>query len=127
MRQQYHSRKVGEDIHIWNVNELVKKAEKLSIIEVPLSDIKELDEAFWYVENDENTPTCRSVANHAKLIEETNLKYPVLMCAEGRMVDGMHRVCKAYIQGMKTIKAVKFDPMPEPDYKNVNLKHLPYD
>lgn len=125
MRQQYHSRKVGNDTYIWNVNRLVKMAEGFPVKEIPLAQIKELDELFWY--EDANTPTCRSVADHAKLIEETDLKYPVLLCSKGRVIDGMHRVCKAYMQGLKRIKVVQFENDPDPDYMNVDLENLPYD
>jgi len=127
LRQQYHHRKKGGDILIWDVNKLAEQSLQMAVVEVPLSDVKELDESFWYGERDGNVPTCSSVADHAKLIEETDLKYPVLMCGEGRMIDGMHRVCKAYMQGLDVIKVVKFDPMPEPDYINKNLEDLPYD
>lgn len=127
IRQQYHHRKVGSDVFIWNVNVLIKVSENLPVVEIPLSEIKELDELFWYSDSDGNIPTCRSVADHAKLIEETDLKWPILVCPESRVIDGMHRVCKAYMQGLKTIRAVKFDPMPEPDYKNRDLRDLLYD
>lgn len=126
MRQQYHHRKRGSDTLIWNVNKLVEQSSSMHVVEILLSDIKELDETFWYSETDGNIPTCRSVAEHAKLIEETDLKYPVLVCDQGGMIDGMHRVCKAHMQGLKIIKAVKFAPMPEPDYINKNLEDLPY-
>ena len=34
----------------------------------------------------------------------------ILIC-----VDGMHRICKAVLEGQTTIKAVVFDVMPSPD------------
>jgi len=42
-------------------------------------------------------------------------------------MDGMHRVCKALISGLKTIKAVKLLAMPEPDYVAVPIDQLPYE
>ena len=127
MRQQYHSRPSGGDILIWDVNRLAGRAKDMPVIELALSAVQELDEPFWYNDINGYRPTCRSVADHAKLIEETELKYPILICDQGRVVDGMHRVCKAYMQGLAMIRAVRFDPMPPPDYKNVPLKDLPYD
>lgn len=127
MRQQYHRRQSGEDVFIWNVNKLAERANDMPIIDLALSDIAELDETFWYSDRDKNMPTCRSVADHAKLIEETDIKYPILVCPEKRVIDGMHRVCKAYMQRLSSLKAVVFDPMPEPDYKNIDLEELPYD
>ncbi len=127
MRQQYHHRVVDGAVHIWDVNKLVVKSQNMSVVDVALSEIQELDEAFWYSAVDGNLPTCRSIADHAKLIQDTDLKYPVLLCAEKRVIDGMHRICKAYMQGMKMIKAVKIDPLPAPDYIDIDLKDLSYE
>lgn len=126
MRQQYHQRLAGADKLIWNVNKIVAAAEQLPVQDVLLNEIAELDIPYWYDENGQE-PTCRSVAIHAKLINETDLVYPIILCPEGRVIDGMHRVCKALIEGHQTIKARKFIHMPPPDYTNVDLDDLPYD
>lgn len=94
MRRQFCFRETDKGCQIWDIHRLIEIARTLPITDVPLIEIKELDEDFWYA-NPPNTPTCRSIANHAKLIQETDLKYPVIMCPEGRIMDGMHRVCKA--------------------------------
>ena len=80
----------------------------------------------WFEDSD-GSPSCRKVAFHAKLIEETDLAHPVILGADGRVMDGMHRVCKAWMRGDKTIKVVRFEVDPEPDYVDVDLKSLPYD
>lgn len=41
-------------------------------------------------------------------------------------MDGMHRVGKALLEGNKTIKAVRFEETPEPDYIDVKPDELPY-
>ena len=97
----------------------------METIEVPVNEIRELDETFWY-HGPSADPTCRSVADHAKLIEETSLEHPIILCPEGRVMDGMHRVCKAYMMGKETIKAKKLAVLPEPDFKNVPEDELPY-
>lgn len=125
MRQQYHSRDVGGEHHVWDVNRLVLMAETLPAIEVPLFEFKEIDETYWYQEG--ALPTCRSVAEHARLIYETDLAYPVLLCSEGRVIDGMHRICKALMEGRSSVTAKRFETTPKPDYINVRLEELPYD
>lgn len=125
MRKQYHFRKKGKDTLIWDIDRLVSLTRQLKTIELPLREIRELDEAFWY-SLPSDIPTCRSVANHAKLIQESSLEHPVILCPEGRIMDGMHRVCKAYISRKETIKAKQLDMMPEPDYINVPAAELPY-
>jgi hypothetical protein len=42
-------------------------------------------------------------------------------------MDGMHRVCKALLQGIDTVAAVQFDVDPEPDYVGRDPNSLPYD
>ena len=124
MRKQYHFRQKGKDTWIWDIDRLVSLTRKYETIEFPLKKIRELDEAFWYG-FPSDVPTCRSVAEHAKLIHESSLEHPIILSPEGRVMDGMHRVCKAYISGMITIKARKFDILPEPDYINVPADVLP--
>jgi hypothetical protein len=92
---------------------------------VPLSEIRELDETFWFdAEGDE--PTCRRVALHAKLMNETDLRHPIVLSQDGRVMDGMHRVCKALVEGKETIRAVRFEVDPKPDYVGVDPDELPY-
>ena len=126
MRKQYHFRKVGKDTLIWDVDKLSGLVQSQEVVEVPLEDIKELDEAFWYGAPGD-IPTCRSVAGHAKLIEATDLEFPIILCPDGRVMDGMHRVCKALNMGRSSIKAQRLVTLPEPDFKNVSAEKLPYD
>lgn len=126
MRKQYHFRKTKKGCLIWDVHKLVDMSKGLPITLVPLSEIEELDEDFWY-SNSTRKPTCRSIVDHFKLIQETDLRYPIIICPEGSVMDGMHRVCKALLEGRKNIKAYKLDSMPEPDYIDVAEDELPYD
>ena len=126
MRQQYHSRIISDQRTIWDVNRLVRLSTSLPVKEVSLSEINELDECFWFGEDNAGA-TCRQVAEHALLINETDLKYPIILSADGGVMDGMHRVAKALIEGRESIKAVQFELDPEPDYINVDVDDLPYD
>jgi hypothetical protein len=109
---------------IWDVHRLVEQAKSLPVKTVSLSSIHELDESFWF---DGESPTCREVAVHAKLIAETDLKYPIILSAEGRVMDGMHRVCKAFINNLDALSAVQFEVNPAPDYIDADIETLPYD
>ena len=127
MRQQYHSVITEKGRYVWDVNRLIKLVESLPIIEIPLKDIVELDEAYWYEEGGWKKPIVRDIALHAKLIYETDLEYPIILNANGRIMDGMHRCCKALILGHETVKAVKFEQEPAPHYINPNWDDLPYE
>jgi hypothetical protein len=125
MRQQYHFRPTKKGVLIWDVHRLVELTKDLPIIEIPVCEIRELDETFWFDGNND-LPTCRRIALHAKLINETDLAYPIILSQDGHVMDGMHRVCKALIEGRKTILAVRFDVDPEHNYMDVSPDDLPY-
>ena len=125
LRQQYHLRNSEQGLLAWDVCRLILLSQELPVIEVLLDDIQELDEVYWYSTGGA-TPTCRSIAEHAALIKNTDLSYPIILCHEGRVMDGMHRVCKAYMQGLSSIKAIQFTSYLEPDYVGVDVNELPY-
>ena len=83
------------------------------VIEVPLEEIQELDDALFGADE---APTWRSFAAHCRLVQEAELRYPIIRAANGAVMDGMHRVSKALIEGRDTIEAVQFDTDPEPDH-----------
>jgi hypothetical protein len=41
-------------------------------------------------------------------------------------MDGMHRVCKAVLEGVDRIPAVQFNADPAPDFIDCNPEALPY-
>ena len=125
MRKQYHSRPTDGGILIWDVDRLVELSKDFPVIDIPVSEISELDETFWFSADDDQ-PTCRCIALHAKLINETDLKYPIILSQDGRVMDGMHRVSKALIEGRETILAVCFHVDPKPDYIDILPDDLPY-
>jgi hypothetical protein len=124
MRKQYHSRMLNGHRLVWDVDKLVKLAGGLPIAEVPLSQIREIDEAYWFQAGGP-TPTCRAVIEHAMLIDAVDLGYPIILCPQGRVMDGMHRVARAALLGMKSIRARRFLEMPKPDHVDVALESLP--
>ena len=126
MRKQYHIRDSERGLLAWDVDRLIRLTSRQEPIDLPLESIQELDENFWFSGDDALT-TCRSVAEHSRLINQTSLDHPIVLDPEGRVMDGMHRVCKALISGLKTIKAVRLLAMPEPDFVGVPIDQLPYE
>ena len=127
MRQQYHAVQTEKGRYVWDVNKLIKITQNMPVIDISLSDIKELDEAYWHEEGGWKKPIARDIALHAKLIYETDLKYPIILHSNGHVMDGMHRCCKALILGHDVIKAIKFEKDPEPHYIDPNWDDLPYE
>ena len=125
MRQQYHLREIDGDLYVWDVFELIELAKNLEVIEIPLSYFAELDEEYWY-EIGGAKPTCRSIIKHTQLINNADLSYPVLLCKDHRVMDGMHRLCKASMLGHEHIKAKIFQDDVSPTYINIHPKDLKY-
>ena len=111
MRKQYHFRPGEGGLRAWDVDRLVRLSGHLTSELVTVADIREVDEAYWG-----QPMTCRDVAEHARLIDESNFGFPIILSSDGRIMDGMHRVLKALIQGRSQIEAVRFEIDPEPDY-----------
>jgi hypothetical protein len=125
MRKQYHLRPSPSGLLAWDVDRLIRLTAHLPRVEVPIDSIRELDEPFWFGGGD-GAATCRAVADHARLIMDTDLRYPIILGADGRVMDGMHRVCRAYLEGRRTVPAVRLDVDPEPDFVGIDEDALPY-
>ena len=124
LRKQYHFRPSARGYRAWDVDRLVRLASELPVQKVPLKDISEIDEPYWSAGS--SAFTCREIAEHALLMEQADLSFPIIMSADRRVMDGMHRVLKALNKGGSTIDAVIFVEDPEPDYVDVLPDELPY-
>jgi hypothetical protein len=87
---------------------------------IPFADV---DTDFWFKFGP--TPTVRRIIDQIRLIQ-VDLFYPIILGADGRVMDGMHRIARALLEGQLTIKAVQFTDEPEPDYRDCSPEDLPY-
>lgn len=110
-----YSRSENNRTLIWNVSRLIGLVEGLPIREVPVARIKELDSEMWFGGPHRVRPTCREVASHVKRIQNADLKRPIILNSAGGVMDGMHRVAKAWMEGREFVRAVQFQVDPEPD------------
>jgi hypothetical protein len=124
VRKQYHFWPGEHGLDAWDVDRLVELSRALPVKEVELASIEEIDSVYWFDEFER--PTVRRVVDHARLIEEVDLSYPIILGFDGRVMDGMHRVAKALLLGRTTISAVQFEDRVEPDYRNCRPDDLPY-
>jgi hypothetical protein len=126
IRAQYHFRDSQEGLQAWDVRRLVRLSRGLPVQAVPLAQIAELDAEHWYRQGSVR-PTVRSIVEHCQLMLAADLAYPIILDSEGRVMDGMHRVSKALMQGATHIDAVQFEQDPVPDYVDCDPDTLPYD
>ncbi len=125
MRAQYNFWPGARGLDAWDVRRLIRLSSSLPVRMIPLADLAEIDDAYWY--NFGEKPTVRSVAEHAKLISEVDPSCPIILATSGRVMDGMHRVARALLHDELEIAVVQFDVDPTPDFRDCRPEDLPYD
>ena len=108
-----HTRAVPGGRAAYLTERLWEMVSGLPVESVPIDLIQEFDEDCWF---GGSPVTCRRVARHADLIQKADLTYPAILSVDGRLMDGGHRIAKAWLSGRTTIDAVRFSVDPKPDY-----------
>jgi hypothetical protein len=84
----------------FEVRRLIELSKDLSVKMIDPERLAELDLNHWYFHtNSEATP--RSLLEHMRLIPAAVIGYPIILDKDGRIMDGMHRVLKALLDGVK--------------------------
>jgi hypothetical protein len=126
VRTQYHLWPSDHGFDAWDVARLIQLTAGLPVTEVPLESIGEVDTVYWFTAGPDDLPTVRAVVGHVRLIQAVDPSYPVILGSDGRVMDGMHRIARALLEGRTTIAAVRFPTDPEPDYRNCDPEDLPH-
>jgi hypothetical protein len=125
VRKQYNFWPGEVGIDAWDVDRLVLLSKDLPVREVALDSISDIDTNYWF-EYGPIDPTVRRVVEHIRLVQDADLSYPIILGSDGRVMDGMHRIARALLNGDETIRAVQFEVQPEPDFRNCSPDDLPY-
>lgn len=126
MRRQYHFLPGTTRLDAWDVHRLIELACDLPVERLNLRELEpEYDKVYWF--GPDHPATVRSVVDHARLIEQADLSHPIILGADGRVMDGMHRIAKAFRDGADTILAVRFPVDPEPDHRDCIPSELSYE
>ena len=126
VRKQYHFWPGDLGLDAWDVDELIRLSAGLPVREVPLDALRDVDRDYWF-DGSMEIATVRKVVEHMRLVQEVDPSHPIILGADGRVMDGMHRVARALLEGRLTITVVQFEIQPEPDYRNCRPTDLPYD
>jgi hypothetical protein len=125
MRKQYSFWPGNEGLDAWDVDKLIVLSHDLPTEKVDIDSIDQVDTNYWF-SDDFWPPTVRLIVEHVQLIQEVDTSYPIILGPGGRVMDGMHRVARAMLDGRSTIDAVRLDLLPPPDFRNCIPKDLPY-
>ena len=125
VRKQYHFWPGERRFDAWDVDRLIDLTKDLPVEEVPLDAIGALDTDYWFAIGPV-TPTVRRVVEHMRLVLEVDSSHPIILGADGRLMDGMHRVVRALLEGRSSIRAVRFPDQPAPDHRDCLPDELSY-
>ena len=126
MRKQYHFQPNGDRFDAWDVHRLIELSADLPVFEVEVDSFAEVDTPYWS-QPGAGPETVRQIVTHMRFVVDVDTEYPIILGSDGRVMDGMHRLAKALLEGRDTVTAVQFETEIEPDYRNVMPDELPYD
>lgn len=95
---------------VWVIANLIEKAKDLAPFDLPLAAIYSGSEVWTPV------ASAYGLAKEMRRVLDVDTSHPIILDQEGFIMDGWHRVARALIDGKATIKAVRFDETPAPDY-----------
>jgi hypothetical protein len=124
VRKQYHFWQGEHGVDAWDVDRLIELSRDLPLEEVEVADIDEIDSQYWF--DGSERPTVRKIVEHLRLVQDVDPSYPVILGPDGRVMDGMHRIARALLEGRATITARRLPVVPDPDYRDCHPDRLPY-
>ena len=96
---------------VWVVTNLIAKTKDLVPFDLPLAAIYSGSQVWVPV------GSAYGIAHHVRRALDVDTNHPIILCQEGFIMDGWHRVLRALIDKVPTIKAVRFEETPPCDYK----------
>ena len=92
--------------HSWSVARLFELTRELPVMDVPLKHLN--------MYNTYEKLTLREMVMHMKAVMDADLDKPIILDEDGEIMDGRHRLMKAMLHNIPTIKVVRFDENPPP-------------
>jgi hypothetical protein len=103
----------GHETLRWDVERLWHLAQGLPVRMVPLEEFADvLGARMWF---GPEGITFREFVERVRAVQQVDLSYPIILAAEGWIMDGRTRLQKALLEGRREIPAVRFAKTPDPD------------
>ncbi len=95
---------------VWKASTLYlfAKAKEYPTFDFPLAAANLSDKAF-------DADNLSQFIFQCKRVADCSLEHPIILDEVGQIADGYHRVCKAILEGLDTIKAIRLEEMPTHD------------
>jgi hypothetical protein len=123
VRKQYYFRPSAQGLLAWDVDRLIELTRNFTRKHVRITDLGELDRKW---SGDEEGQTWRGMIDHIRLIDHADLSFPIILAANGEVMDGRHRIAKAALANRETIECVQFEIDPPPDHIGKQPEELSY-
>lgn len=94
----------------WIIANLISRASTLPVKEMPLDHLNISGIGF------DASYSIRKFVAHMNAVSDSDLKHPIILDEDGFVMDGRHRIAKAIFEGKETIKFVRFEETPPPDF-----------
>jgi hypothetical protein len=99
----------------WRMPTIWAAAEGEPRVSLAIEGLGILDAVVWFGGPDNVEPTVRRIAERVRDICAADLSFPIITTRGGDVLDGAHRIAKAYLEGRTSIAAVVIDDWPPPD------------
>jgi hypothetical protein len=99
----------------WRVSSLWLACKNSPIQTFPLTFFSDvLDEDFWFQSNQK--PTIRNIIRHSERIFNADASFPIIIDKSGNILDGYHRIARAFLFDKAIINIQQLMVLPEPDF-----------
>lgn len=104
-----HTQTHSDERGTWDVYKLWELSKDLPVTMRDPDSFPEMNDWSW----DEEI-NIKIFVEHMERVLEADLSFPIILDAEGNVMDGHHRLAKAALEGVK-VRVVQFEITPEPN------------
>lgn len=98
---------------VWKTEDLWEAAKGMPVESLPVSlFVGQLEGTCWTQGDEDVTPNW--VLCHTRRILDADMDYPIIVDKGGIILDGVHRLCKAVIEGREFIPVQRLVLLPVP-------------
>ena len=112
-KYSFHDSLFADSEDTWTAESLYKQAKKENAVAYKFP-LKFYD---YSVSRFQDISSVSDMVHHAKRVADADTSIPIILCKDGGVLDGYHRIVKATIDGDKFIMAYRLKEMPEPEAK----------
>lgn len=114
MKGSTYSQTVNGWKQCWSVEDLWEAAKEYPVELIPVVDLVDKLNGTCWTEGAGEDATPQWVLGHTRRILKADLNCPILIDEKNNILDGVHRLCKAVLDGRDNIAVQRIERLPEP-------------